>query len=372
MDGKNFKDYYKVLGVSENASPEDIKKAYYRLAHKYHPDKGGDEEKFKEVNEAYQTLSDKKKRAQYDQFRHVFQNGYTGSRYGYGPGGFNFQGNFDRSQFEGSGFEDIFEQLEDLFNFNFGTPFSSRRRKNRGEDIQVTIQIPLAETLQNQVKKISLTRRVVCPRCQGSGAEPGTGFKECPSCRGKGKIPKVQQGVFGTFVRYDTCPQCHGRGKIPEKPCNVCQGKGVIEEKSEITIQIPAGVDSGQILKFPGEGQAAPYGEPAGDLYVKILVKPNPDFKRQGDDLLKTINIEFSQAVLGDTIKVKDLEGEEIAVKIPKGIESGQILKVKRKGIPHFHRLGRGDLLLVVNVHIPKTCTKEQKELIEKLHQTGL
>ncbi len=366
MDRKNFKDYYKVLGVDEKASPEEIKKAYYRLAHKYHPDKGGDEEKFKEANEAYQTLSDKTKKAQYDQLRQAFQNGYSGNNFG--GGGFNFQG----TNFNGRGFEDIFDQLEDLFNFNFGGRPTARKQKSRGEDIQIAIQIPLSETLQTQVKKISLNKKVICPRCKGSGAEPGTKFKECPSCRGKGKIPKVQQTVFGTFARYDTCPQCHGRGKIPEKVCNVCQGKGVIDEKSEMNIRIPAGVDSGQILKFPGEGQAAPYGHPSGDLYIKIIVKPDPSFKRQGDDLLKTVNIEFSQAVLGDMIKIKDLEGKDITVKIPKGIESGEILKIKGQGIPHFRRLGRGDLLLMIKIHTPKKYTKEQKDLIEKLRASGM
>lgn len=363
---KNFKDYYKILGVDENASPEDIKKAYYRLAHKYHPDKGGDEEKFKEANEAYQTLSDKNKKSQYDQLRHAFQNGYSGANYG--TGGFNFQG----MNFNGGGFEDIFEQLEDLFNFNFSGHQPSWKQKNQGEDIQVTVQIPLAETLETQAKTIYLMKKVVCPRCKGSGAEPGTKLKECPSCRGKGKIPKVQQTVFGTFARYDTCPQCHGRGKVPEKVCNVCRGKGVVEEKTEIHIRIPAGVDSGQILKFPGEGNAAPYGHPAGDLYVKIMVKPDPNFRRQGDNLLKTINIEFSQAVLGDIIKVKDLEGKDISVKIPKGIESGEILKIKGKGIPHFRRIGKGDLLLIIKIHTPKKYTREQKDLIEKLRKSGM
>lgn len=368
MDNHNFKDYYKILGVEENASSEEIKKAFHRLAHQHHPDKGGNEEKFKETNEAYQTLSDKDKKAQYDRLRQAFQGGgYQES--GNGSAGFNSSGmNFN----EGGGFENVIEQLENLFNFDFGGHQSSWRQKSQARDIQVSIQIPLAEVLNPQVKRISLTKKNACSRCKGSGIESGTKMKECPSCHGKGQIPKIQQTVFGTFARYSTCPECHGRGKVPEKPCNVCQGKGIIEDKVEVEINIPAGVDTGQILKIPGQGNAGSFGQLSGDLYVKIIVTPDTGFQRHGDDLLKTAVIEYSKAVWGGDIQIKNLEGKNIAVKIPAEIKSGEILKIKNQGIPHFRRLGKGSLLLQIQINVPKKLTKQQKAALLELRKAGL
>jgi molecular chaperone DnaJ len=372
MDNQNFKDYYQILGVKEDASAEEIKKAYHRLAHQYHPDKGGDEEKFKEMSEAYQTLSNQKKRAQYDQLRKVFRQGgsYSGANGGFGfnPQGMNFDFDFNNSR----GFEDIIEQLEELFNFDFGRGYARQKRSSYQSDIQLSISLSLAEVLYSQKKKISLTKKVICPRCQGSGAEPETGMKECPVCRGRGQIPKVESTIFGSFARYAPCPECHGRGKVPEKPCNVCQGKGIIEKEVEMEILIPAGVDSGQILKLVGQGQTRAFGEPAGDLYIKITVKPEENFERHGDDLLSRLSIEYSEAVLGGKKKIKNLEGKEIEVKIPQGIEAGEILKIKNQGIPHFRRFGRGDLLLQIKIKIPKKLTAKQKDLIKKIQESGL
>ena len=197
-------------------------------------------------------------------------------------------------------------------------------------------------------------------------------MKECPLCRGKGQIPKIQQTIFGSFARYSTCPKCHGRGKIPEKPCIVCQGKGIIEEKKDIEIRIPAGVDTGQILKFPGQGNAGPLGQPAGDLYVKIIVDPDPQWQRQGDDLFRVVEIPISKAILGGKLKLKNLEGKDLTITIPKGIQPGEIIKIRNQGIPHFRRFGRGNLLLQITIHIPSQLTKEQKELVEKLQDFGL
>lgn len=369
MSDQNFKDYYQILGVEKNASPEDIKKAYHRLAHKYHPDKGGDEEKFKEMNEAYQTLSNQEKKAQYDRLRTAFRGSYggTGRSPGFNPEDINFGFNFGNNR----GFEDVIEQLEELFNFDFGRRQSSWQESPRKKDIQLSLQLTLAEVFSSQKKKISFNKKVVCPRCQGSGAEPETKMKECPACRGRGEIPKIEATIFGSFARYATCPECHGRGKVPEKPCNVCQGSGIIEQEVEIGIPLPAGVDSGQILKLVGQGQAGSFGQPAGDLYVKITVKPNPDYQRHGDDLLRKISIEFSDAVLGGKTKIKNLEEKEVEIKIPAGIKSGEILKIKNQGIPHFRRFGRGDLLLQIEVNIPQKLTPEQKKLIRKLRETG-
>jgi len=370
MSDQNFKDYYQILGVEKNASPEDIKKAYYRLAHKYHPDKGGDEEKFKEINEAHQTLSNQEKKAQYDRLRTAFQGGYGGTErdFGFNPGEMNFDFNFGADR----GFEDIIEQLEDLFNLDFGRHQSSWRQPSRTRDIQLSLQLSLAEVLYPQKKKVAFTKKGACSRCQGSGAEPETKMKECPACRGRGEVPKIETTIFGSFARYAPCPECHGRGKMPEKPCNVCQGSGIIEQEQEIEVPVPAGVDSGQILKFVGQGHTGSFGQPASDLYIKIIVRPDPDFQRHGDDLFRKVKIEFSDAVLGGKTKIKDLEGKEIEIKIPKGIKSGEILKIKNQGIPHFRRFGRGDLLFQIKIHIPSKLTPEQKKLIAKLQETGL
>ena len=328
MDNHNFKDYYEILGVDRKASPEEIKRAYHRLAHKYHPDKGGDEEKFKEMNEAYQVLSDREKRAQYDRLGEAFQRGYTGQGggfSGFGPQGFHFD--FSST---GQGFEDIIEQLENLFNLNRNPGSFFWRQQSSVRDIQVSIKIPLAEVLTSQVKKITLNKQVICPRCKGTGAEPGTKMKECPTCRGKGQIPKIQQTVFGSFARYSTCPKCQGKGKIPEKPCNVCQGKGIVENREEIKIPIPAGVDNGQILKFPGQGNAGPLGQPAGDLYVKIIVDSDPRWQRRGDDLFQTVEIPLSKAILGGKLKLTTLGGKDLSITVPTGIQSGEIIKIKK------------------------------------------
>jgi molecular chaperone DnaJ len=371
MDNQNFKNYYKILGVEESASQEEIKKAYHRLAHQHHPDKGGDEEKFKEMNEAYQTLSDKEKKARYDRLRQAFHSGYQNPEEG--SAGFNASGmNFNGFN-GGGGFENIIEQLENLFNFDFGNnQSSSGRQKAQARDIYISIQIPLAEVLRPQVKKASLRKKIICSRCAGSGAESGTKMKECSSCRGQGKIPKIQQTVFGTFARYSTCPECHGRGKVPEKPCNVCQGRGIIENEVEIEIHIPAGVDTGQIIKLPGQGNAGAFGQPSGDLYVKIIVTPDNNFQRHGDDLLKTVVIEYSKAVLGGEVQIKNLEEKKTVIKIPQGIKSGEILKIKNQGIPHFHRLGKGSLLLQITINVPQKLTKQQKANLLELRKIGL
>ena len=372
-----MKDYYQILGISKGASPDEIKKAYYKLAHKFHPDKGGDEKKFKEINEAYQILSDKEKRSQYDRFGRVFEGGEPG---------FDFQWAWGRPDVD---FEEIFrtdfgdlgDMVEDLF--GFGTP---RRKKDfkRGKDIEIDLEVPLEDTLKGREKEISLYKMILCSRCQGSGAEPGTKIKECFSCRGTGEVQQIKKTFFGSFTRYTICPECGGEGVHPEKPCNVCNGEGRVKGEEDIKIWIPAGVDTNQVIKVEQKGEAGRRGGKPGDLYCRISVKRHPIFKRKGDDLYVSLAVSFSQAALGDEIEVPTLEGPEgkpsasygvkkkILLKVPAGIESGKILRISDKGIPHFSGYGKGDMYAELIVKTPKKLTKKQKELLEKLKEEGI
>lgn len=356
-----MKDYYQILGVSRGASQEEIKKAYYKLAHKYHPDKGGDEKKFKEINEAYQVLSDKEKRAQYDKFGRVFEGAEPGFdfQWAWGRPGMDFE--FD--------FEDLGEMMEEMF--GFGMP---RRKKDlkRGKDIEIDIEIPLEETLRGREKVVTLYKYITCSRCQGTGAEPGTKISECFSCRGSGEVQQIKKTFFGSFTRYTICPECGGEGYRPEKPCNVCQGEGRIKGDEDIKIWIPAGVDTNQVIKVERKGDAGRKGGKAGDLYVRVFVKKHPVFERKGDDLYVSIPISFTQAVLGDEIEVPTLEGKTILLKVPSGTESGKILRISGKGVPHFSGYGRGNLYVELIVKTPKKLTKKQKELLEKLKEEGI
>lgn len=356
-----MEDYYQILGVDRKASKEEIKKAYRRLAHQYHPDKGGDGERFKQISQAYRVLSDDKKRAEYDQVGFFGQQSTGGSG---SPFGFNF-GQDDFGQM----FDEF--DLGDLFNFAFRRESRSGRAV-RGEDIQASLELDLTEVLNSQNKKISLDKQVTCSRCQGQGAEPGTGIETCSACRGRGQVHQVKQTIFGNITHYSTCPECQGTGSVPKSNCNICHGQGRVKEKVSLEINIPAGVDNGQILRFDHQGNAGFRGQPAGDLYLKIIVKQNDQFARQGDDLISVMPITFSQAVLGDVVKFNTLSAEEIKVDIPRGTESGQVVKVRNKGIPHYGRLGRGDLYIRLQIETPKRLNKEQKDLLKKLQKEGL
>ena len=314
-------------------------------------------------------LSDKNKRILYD--RGGFQDG------GQGAGGANFSGlhfdprNFNFNAADNDNLNDILEELGGLFNFGFSQD-GQGRNSNRGENIQISLQISLKETLHQSFREITLNKKIVCPRCKGSGAESETSLKECPTCRGKGKVPKVQRSMFGNFTRYSACPECGGQGKIPEHRCNVCHGKGIIEKSTKIKIPIPTGVDSGQIIKLAGEGNAGPYQGVAGDVYVNIVVENDPVFQRRGDDLLETVKVNFSQAVLGENIKIPTLEGKDLSIAIPKAFDFDKIIKIGKRGVPHFNRPGRGDLLVQLKIEIPKKLNSEQKKLIKELKTKGL
>ena len=363
-------DYYEILGVAKTASQEDIKKAFHKLAHKYHPDKGGDEKKFKEINEAYQVLSDKSKRAQYDQFGRVFDQGAAGAD----ASGFNWSwGN--RPQ--GEDFEFDFGDLGDVFEEFFGGGFGGARRANKkdarkGKDIQVDIEIPLERTLKTSSEKITIAKMVTCQRCAGTGAEPGTKVKECFSCRGSGQVQQVKKTIFGSYTVMATCPECKGDGTTPEKSCNVCKGEGRVKGEETIDVQIPAGIDSNQVIRVDGKGEAGRKGGKAGNLFIRVFVKNHPSFERRGDDLFSRKEITFAQAALGDELEIKILEGTNILLEIPAGTESGRVLRISGKGIPHFGGFGKGNLFIELKIKTPQKLTKEQKKLLEKLKEQGL
>jgi len=364
-------DYYEVLGVAKSATEDEIKKAFHKLAHKYHPDKGGDEKKFKEINEAYQVLSDKQKRAQYDQFGRVFDQGQGQ------PGGNPFEGQGFNwawgNTTQGDGVEFDFNDIGDVFDQFFGGGRrQTKKDAKKGKDIQVDIEIPLERVLKESVEKINLTKQIVCHRCAGAGAEPGSKVKECVSCRGTGQVQQVQKTVFGSYTTLATCPECKGEGTIPEKPCNVCRGEGRTKGQETIDVTIPAGIDTNQVIRVDGKGEAGRKGAKSGNLFVRIFVKQHAVFERRGDDLFTETEINFSQAALGDEIEIKALEGTGLLLEVPEGTESEKVLRISGKGIPHFNGFGRGNLYVEFRVKTPKKLSREQKKLLDELRKQGL
>lgn len=354
------KDYYDILGVSRNASDDEIKKAYRKLAHKYHPDKsGGDEKKFKEINEAYQVLSDKAKRQQYDQFGRTFEQ----ARAEGGFGGFDFSG-FPGFGEKGFDFEFGFGGFEDIFSDIFGG--AKKRRKAYGRDIQVDLEISFEEMVRGTEKEISLYKKVKCEHCRGTGGEPGSKLKTCPTCQGSGRIKTTRRSFFGTFSQVSECPECQGEGQLYEKRCSKCGGEGRIKAEEKIKIKIPAGIQDGQTISLKGQGEAGEKGAPAGDLYLTIRVHPHAKFSRKGQDILSTEYVPFSTAALGGKVEIDTIEGKKV-LKIPAGTQSGETFRIKGKGIPEFQGRGTGNHLVKVIVKIPKNLSREQKGLIEKL-----
>ncbi|MGB2632053.1 MAG: molecular chaperone DnaJ [Minisyncoccales bacterium] len=366
------KDYYKILGVEKTASADDIKKAYRNLAHKYHPDKGGDAEKFKEINEAYQILSDKDKRTQYDQYGNVF----TGQPGGGGFGGFGAGASQDGWFWgrPGADFDVQFEDLGDMMEemFGFGHPGKKRRDPKKGKDIRLDIEITLEEAFLGAEKEFIVSKNNVCPRCAGSGAEPGTKIKECFSCRGTGQVQQIKKTFMGSFTKYVICPECAGEGYRPEKPCNVCKGEGRVKNDEKIKVSIPTGVDNNQVIKIEQRGEAGRRGGKSGDVYVRIFVKAHPVFDRKGDDLYVAENITMAQAALGGEIELPTIEGKNILLKVTAGTESGKVFRVSGKGITRFSGYGRGNMYAQINVEIPKKLNRKQKELLEQLRSEGL
>jgi molecular chaperone DnaJ len=352
------KDYYEVLGVDKKASKEEIKKAFHKLAHKYHPDKGGgDADKFKEVSEAYSILSDEKKRAEYDSYGRVF---------GGGAGGGGYNGNFDFSQFQ--------DAFQNGFGFDFGDVFSDfftsgGTRVRRGRDISIDLEISFKESVFGTKRTVLLAKTAQCETCKGSGAEPGTKLDTCKICNGAGKVHETSNSFFGSISVTRACSNCHGVGQVPREKCHTCRGEGVYKKQEEIDIVIPAGINGGEMIRLQGGGEAAAGGSP-GDLYVKIHVTPDPRFKKEGSNLVTELSIKLSDALLGSVYTIQTLEGEE-QVEIPMGISHGEILTVKSKGVP-TPRGKRGDLLIKVRINLPQKLSRSVKSLIEKLREEGI
>jgi molecular chaperone DnaJ len=354
------KDYYETLGVNKEASTEDIKKAFRKLAHKYHPDKqGGDAAKFKEVNEAYSVLSDEKKRAEYNAYGRVFSD----AQGGYNTGGF---GGFDFSGFNAQSFEDV--DLGDIFGQFFGGAGRAGRQK-RGADISVDIEITFQESVFGADRSILLNKTSVCEHCAGSGGEPGTEVKTCPTCNGKGKIHETKNSFLGAFSTVRTCTTCNGSGKVPTQKCKICHGAGILRKQEEIKIKIPAGIDNGEMIRLTGAGEAVAGGIP-GDLYIKIHVKKHSTFRKEGANLVADLNIKLSTALLGGDYSLETLDGN-ISIKIPAGISHGEILRVRNKGIP-VERNKRGDILVKINIQLPHKLSKTAAKLIEELKKEGI
>ncbi|MFA5962360.1 MAG: molecular chaperone DnaJ [Parcubacteria group bacterium] len=370
------KNFYDTLGVSKGASDDEIKKAYRKLAHKHHPDKaGGDEAKFKEINEAYQVLSDKTKRSQYDQYGQTFE---QAGRSGAGAGGGQGFGGFDFSGFQGFGgggqnadfefgggdFEDIFSSI-----FSGGRGGATTRRK-RGKDIQVDVEIEFSEMVSGATRQINLRKQTVCDRCDGTGAEKGSELKTCPTCGGAGRVQKVSRSFFGNFSQVAECPECHGSGKVTAKKCSKCGGDGRVMEETKLEIKIPAGIMDGQTLSMQGAGEAGGVGGVSGDLYINVHVRAHNDFKRSGQDVLSSVEIPFSVAALGGETIIETIDGR-LTLKIPAGTQSGEQFRVKGKGIPDLHSGARGNQIVKVMVRIPKKLSRDQKRLLEELGRLG-
>ncbi|HEX3011693.1 MAG TPA: molecular chaperone DnaJ [Syntrophomonadaceae bacterium] len=351
------RDYYEVLGVSKNASADEVKKAYRQMARKYHPDVNKDDpnanDKFKEINDAYEVLSDPQKKEAYDRFGH---DAFDQTRNA-GAGGFGFE-DF------GGGFGDIF----DIF-FGGGGGRNRRTGPQRGADREMRMEINFEDAVFGMEKDIEIPRVEDCDKCHGSGAEPGSKIKTCPQCKGTGQTRTVQNTPFGRFESSRPCSQCHGEGKIIEKPCSACKGTGKVKKNRRINVRIPAGIDTGSRLRISGEGELGVYGGPPGDLYISVIVRSHPVFKREGYNLICSQNINFVQAALGTEMTIPLLGGAEHTLNIPEGTQPGDVITVKGKGIPHLHSHRFGDLKVIIGVKIPTRLTKRQKELLSAFYE---
>jgi len=348
------RDYYEVLGVQRNASEDEIKKAFRRLARQYHPDvnkEKGAEERFKEIAEAYEVLGDAQKRQTYDRFGHA---GVSGAAAGAG------------SPFEGFGFGSFSDLFEQIFAGAAGAAAGTRRAgAQRGADLRYELTISFEEAVKGCQKEIEIPRWETCPTCRGNGAQPGTNTTRCTACQGTGEIRRVQQSIFGQFVNVMVCDRCRGEGRVITTPCDRCQGQGRVRNVRRVTVNIPAGVDDGINVRVTGEGEVPPRGGSPGNLYVALSVKPHEYFKRQGTDVLYDLPISFANAALGAEVEVPTLDGKE-TLKIPTGTQSGRIFRLKGRGVPVVHSTNRGDELVTVKIVTPQSMTSRQKELLRE------
>ncbi len=356
------KNYYETLGVDKKASPDDIKKAFRKLAQKHHPDKGGDEARFKEITEAYSVLTDEKKRREYDSYGQTF----TG---GAGPAGGGF-GGFDPSQYSGGfggaefDFNDLFQGFGDIFGASGG-----RGRMKRGRDISVDIEISFKESILGVKRSVLISKIDKCDICAGSGAKPETETETCKTCNGAGRIHETRDSVLGAFSSVRACPTCEGTGKVPKEACTNCQGHGVLKRQVEINIDIPRGIDGGEMIRMPGLGEAVKGGV-SGDLYVKVHVKPHSMYRKEGANLIMELPIKLTDALLGTTVSITTIDEKVLEVKVPAMAKTEEVLRIKGRGV-HYDNV-TGDLLIRVTASLPKKLSGKAKKAIEDLKSEGL
>ncbi|MBN1200724.1 MAG: molecular chaperone DnaJ [Anaerolineae bacterium] len=360
MDRTMPRDYYEVLGVPRNASKDDIRDAFRRLARQYHPDMNNApdaEERFKEINEAYTVLSDADKRAAYDRFGHAGVSGMPGGGFsGFGTTGF-------------PGFDEIFEE----FFGGFGGARRRRRGPVQGRDLRYDLTIDFEQAVFGAEVDIEVPRREKCDACGGSGAAPGTTARRCPDCNGTGQVRQMRQTFLGSMVNIADCPRCRGTGEVVDTPCNTCEGQGIVRKTRRLTVSIPPGVDEGTQIRLGGEGEPSPNKGPNGDLYVVLHITPHEFFKRRDNNIILEVSVNVAQATLGDMISVPTVDGD-VEVQVPAGTQSGKIIRLRGKGVPRLRRdgttSGRGDQLLIITVEIPTRLTNEQRQLFEELGRT--
>lgn len=355
------RDYYAILGVTKSASKDDIKKAFRKLAHKYHPDKsGGDEQKFKEIGEAYAVLSNDKRRAEYDSYGRTFS-GAQGN-----TGGFDFSGfqqGFGGSPFGAGGIE---FDLGDIFGDFFG---GKTNRTRRGRDISIDLELTFKDAVFGVERKVLLSKIGTCDTCRGSGAKPGTELNTCSTCNGAGKIHEARQTVFGTFSTARVCDICSGSGKVPKQPCESCKGQGIVRKQEEITVRVPSGIDDGEMIRMQGAGESVTHGI-SGDLYIKIHVKKDSRYFKEGNNIVMRHSIKLTDSLLGASYTVDTLDGA-LQLKIPQGITHGERLRVKGKGVPV--ELGqRGDLFIAIDIQVPNKLSKKARTAAEQLREEGI
>ncbi len=363
------KDYYNLLGVSKDASADEIKAAFRKKAHEHHPDKGGDAEKFKEINEAYQVLGNAEKRQRYDQFGSAAFDGGAGGGYG----GFGSGQGFGGFQNGGQGFGNMdFEDLSDLFGGfgdifgGFGGGRQAQKRNVRGRDMEMSLNLDFMEAAFGLEKEIGFTKNTTCSKCKGNGAEPGAKVETCKTCNGSGRVSRVQRTILGNIQTQATCSTCDGEGKIYSQKCTKCSGTGVYRDNVKITVKIPAGINNGESIRLTGQGEAGEKGAASGDLYLRIKLSSHKKFVRDAYDIRTEEKINIKQAILGDKIDIETIHGV-VKLKIPEGTQSGTVFKLKEKGITKLHNRGIGDQYIKVIVEIPKGFSKKQKEILEKL-----
>lgn len=355
-----MKDYYQILGLQKGASKDEVKKAFRKLAAQYHPDKKtGNEEKYKEITEAYAVLGDDKRKQEYDTYGH----GFSGAQGG-GFGGFNWSDFTQQAGgFNGQGFEfdisDIFE------NFGFG---GGQSRQSRGRDVSIEINLNFKEAVFGTTRKVLITKNSLCTECKGTGGKSTAGMTSCTTCGGNGKVRETRQSIMGSFTTVRECNICHGRGQIPKERCEHCAGVGVRRVQEEIEIKVPAGIENGEVIRMTGRGEAIVNGQP-GDLYIKIHTESHPTVKRDGTTLLTNLPIKLTDALLGGNYKVETLDGV-IELKVPAGITHGEMLRVRDKGVPTER--GRGDFLVKINILMPKKLSRKAQKLIEELRGEGI